>query len=191
MKQWHLFGVSLEVPTLPPKEEIAAEKEGGDKTLGKILQLEWHHQPDGNRNTGQHYQKKRRENSSGPAFIEALERELATFKVSQDDAGNEKTGDDKEHINANVPAGRDWITRVKQDHRNDRQCSEAVNFWAVSGGVFSHCCLSVPSAAASDAWTLTIPLACIPSDPLLKPMIDLQSGADTRNVWIPRNESTR
>src|SRR4030067_1234602 len=86
--------------------------------------------------TDQHYEKKRGQYSSRTSHIKIYQREGACLLLFDDDAGDEITTYDKEHIYTNVTPTEPAEPSMEQNNRDNCKRSQTINLGTICKMIF-------------------------------------------------------
>src|SRR4051812_41453415 len=74
-------------------------------------------QDPGRRNTDRHNHEKRWKDTPRPSLVKITDAEAPSFKVGQQNGGNQEATDNEEYIHSNEATTEPWEACVEQDHR--------------------------------------------------------------------------
>jgi len=82
-------------------------------------------------NASHEHQTQRGRDSANAAFIEVQETEAPMICFLKNQRGDQVSADDEEDINTHITARKSGQASVKQDHRNNRNGAQTIDFWPV------------------------------------------------------------
>ena len=140
VKQRRLGGELVEVVDFEIEEVVRQEQRGRNDALPHILDLPRHEHERGDQQRHQHSQAKRRQDTSRSPLVEMKYAETAfAFEPLDDDAGDQEPADHEEDVDtveARLELGQ---AGMEQDHWNDSDRAQPVDFRAVFQRLAFHC----------------------------------------------------
>jgi hypothetical protein len=99
------LGGHVEITGLLPQGEVLHKTGAGSDMLAQLLELVGQEGEISEGVCNSKHQNKRRENALDPVGIELGKAEVSPGKTAEDDAGNQKSGNDEENIYTDETAG--------------------------------------------------------------------------------------
>ena len=125
------FCGTCEVAGLLPEEDVRQHHQLSDRRVHEFSKVrpKQNHAADNQRAANHEY--RRGNDAANAANPKVPHRERAGVLLLAYDSGNQESGDDKEHINANKPTGPTEI-RMKQQHQDNSHRAEAIDIGTVA-----------------------------------------------------------
>ena len=131
VKQRLELALGIEISALCPEEEIRNEGAYRQQTLREVRQIARTEAPDGDREAGDAHEEERRQNAPGAPLVESDEAEAAVFIFIEDDRRDQIAADHEENVDPDKASRKSGDASVKEDHRQDRNGSQAVDLRSV------------------------------------------------------------
>ena len=122
------------VPGFVPEQDVRAEGGDGQQAFREALQVRGQQPEPGEGQAGEHDQEQRRQDAPGAPFVEMDEGEAAPLHVGQDDGRDQVAADDEEDVDADITAAEARHAGMEQDHGDDGDGPEPVDFRTVFHG---------------------------------------------------------
>jgi len=129
--QRHLGGWGRKIARLAPEQEVRSVERDREDTRAEPAELlgreDQGRRGDGEADGGE----ERREDPSNSALVEVSDGEATGVEVSQDDSGDEISGDDEEDIDANEPAAETGRSDMEEEHGEHGNAAKPVDIAAM------------------------------------------------------------
>src|SRR6476659_1972445 len=127
MKQWFSKGGVIEVSDLSPEREVRQECSARDNVRSELpVFIEKHHEP-AERESRDENNNQRREDAPDAPRVKVPEGEAPAFQTAKNYGADQKSGNDKKHVGADIATLNEVWERMKTDGKCDRQATEPVN----------------------------------------------------------------
>lgn len=122
----------VEIARLLQEHEIGGEQCRSRQTLPETAEILGQEQKPGDQGAGGQDRKKRRQDPSSPALVEARYREIAQIDLAGDDAGDEIAADHEEDIDPGKSARQSGDASVAEHYRDDRYRAQTFDLGTVA-----------------------------------------------------------
>src|SRR5688572_29739867 len=119
MQQRLQLGGAIEVAGLGPENYVRYEGRSRTHVLSQLLELIRQQRERAEQEAGGQYENQSGEYAPDAACIKVREAEGGATQLPQDDARDQETRDDEEHVDADESAGNVLREGVKADHHQD------------------------------------------------------------------------
>jgi hypothetical protein len=116
MQQWLVCGWPVEIAGIAPQHDVCGEERSAGDMLLELGVLIADQDVPPNRRNGQQHHRERRKNAPDSSREEVGQAEPALLELLEEKAGDQESGDDEEHVDADKAARHDAGQGVKRDN---------------------------------------------------------------------------
>src|ERR1700754_4168570 len=135
MQEWKSTSVRTEITRLKPQVKIGNECGACSQLLPQAHHIGGQQEPPAGDEADEENQEQGREKTAYPPRVEAAQAEYAQPGLIQYDSGNQKSGYDEEHVDADEPSRHIFREPVERHDRYHGQRAQTVDVRSIAGEI--------------------------------------------------------